>query len=209
MEEGMRLQPHVVWRGGKFYYRRRIPQHLKGYFAPKKEIKFSLRTSDRAQAVRHARAKNVYYDDYFAHLERLTTHRQRVVTQVDPELIQLVCDKYRASVLIGDQNLREVPACRDILLDYMEQREQTAKTLRSAVALCDIAYTLSSHSNSSSICVVSRWIAVKTTIRSYLTFSSDASAKCTTFKSSEIKGISKKRPTLSILKIKSTIFSML
>lgn len=64
------VQNHLIRRGTRYYFRRRIPADLLLHFNPsgeitKKELTKSLGTSDRREAERLARAMAVHYDDQF------------------------------------------------------------------------------------------------------------------------------------------------
>ena len=49
--EKMRYQARLHRRGNIFYFRAKIPQDLLEHFKPRREIKFSLGTSDKRLAV--------------------------------------------------------------------------------------------------------------------------------------------------------------
>lgn len=54
-------------RNGKYYYLRRVPRHLKKYDS-RREIKISLKTSDRAEAARRSLIQNEAVEKYWSEL---------------------------------------------------------------------------------------------------------------------------------------------
>jgi len=97
------LQIHVFNRNGTYYFRRRIPKDLLSLY-PSEEIIFSLKTKDRREADRLARAESVRLDQEF---ER---KRTRLCTQSSDELsdedIKHICHLWIASLLEEDEEAR-------------------------------------------------------------------------------------------------------
>ena len=60
-----------LWRcGSTYYFRCKIPEDLLAHHAPRIEIKFSLKTTDRREAERRVRLESVKLDQEFAALRR-------------------------------------------------------------------------------------------------------------------------------------------
>tara|TARA_R110002074_G_C12533272_1_gene665079 strand:+ start:136 stop:1923 length:1788 start_codon:yes stop_codon:yes gene_type:complete len=63
--------PWLALRGQVFWFRAKVPIDLKSHFSPKLEITFSLRTSDRKEALERVRVEAVKLDQDFAAARRL------------------------------------------------------------------------------------------------------------------------------------------
>lgn len=72
-------------RSGTFYFRRAVPGDLQARGAPR-DLRFSLRTNLRAEAIAAARRLNVLADRLFDQL-RQGTMDMNVVTKLTPELL--------------------------------------------------------------------------------------------------------------------------
>ena len=71
MGNDLRPREHVVRRGGRWYYRRRIPQDLLDQYPGKVEFLESLRTAELAEANRRAALRTLEHDQEFAHKRAL------------------------------------------------------------------------------------------------------------------------------------------
>lgn len=70
MEE-LSKHPRLARRGQVFWFRAKVPADLREHYAPKREITFSLRTSDRREALERVRVEAVKLDQEFAAARRL------------------------------------------------------------------------------------------------------------------------------------------
>lgn len=68
----MRYQTRLQKRGGKYYFRARVPADLLLHYSPKAEIKFSLRTRDHREAVRLVNLHSARLDAEFEEKRRQT-----------------------------------------------------------------------------------------------------------------------------------------
>ncbi|QET02177.1 hypothetical protein FOB72_09110 [Cupriavidus pauculus] len=77
---------HLIKRGSTYYIRRPIPKHLTPLYPGKAEIVRSLRTKDRAEALRLSRAISVELDNEFATAEQTMTQRPQPMPadSIDP-----------------------------------------------------------------------------------------------------------------------------
>lgn len=100
------VHPRLYRRGARYYHRAAIPQDIKDTY-PKSEETFSLGTSDYQEAVRRVRVAAAEVDRRFAE------HRQRLALQAKPldslseEQIEHLASRYYATVLEGDETMRE------------------------------------------------------------------------------------------------------
>lgn len=108
----MSSNTHIELRGNFFWYRRKIPLEFLSAYKGKKEIRHSLRTSDRAAAKRLARVRSVELD---AEFER-HRHNQQSTSILGPavrdlvlsdEQIHRVCLLWQRSVLETDDKHRQ------------------------------------------------------------------------------------------------------
>lgn len=71
----MKSQTHLVKRGSKYYFRARVPADLVTQYG-KHEIYFSLRTSDKAEALQRVRIEQLKLDQEF--------HQRRSLLSASP-----------------------------------------------------------------------------------------------------------------------------
>lgn len=96
-------QIHVFNRSGTYYFRRRIPKDLLSLY-PSEEIIFSLKTKDRREADRLARAESVRLDQEF---ERKRTQLCTTSSgELSDEDIKHICEMWVASLLEEDEEVR-------------------------------------------------------------------------------------------------------
>ena len=119
-------QTRLHRRGSVYYFRAMVPKDLRDHFG-KREIVYSLRTKDRAEAMRLVRRASVDLDEQF---ERLRAERAgrapRTLSHVDDQVIETLCERWRYNALAGDawgraQGLSDA--------EYQEQCAQRAATL--------------------------------------------------------------------------------
>ncbi len=110
--EKMRYQARLHRRGNIFYFRAKIPQDLLEHFKPRREIKFSLGTSDKRLAVARVHEESIRLDREFSALRKPTslsapTDRvKRRVRLIDDEFIQHICALFLLRENEGDEDLR-------------------------------------------------------------------------------------------------------
>jgi hypothetical protein len=75
---------YLVLRGTRYYYRRRIPAELLDHYSPKKEFLLSLKTSERQEAGKRARALSVEHDREFDRIRSLAHPDPTPAKQVAP-----------------------------------------------------------------------------------------------------------------------------
>jgi integrase len=96
-------QIHVFNRNGTYYFRRRIPKDLLSLY-PSDQIIFSLKTKDRKEADKLARAESVRLDQEF---ERKRCHLMgRSDGQLSDSDIEHICALWIAEVLEQDEEAR-------------------------------------------------------------------------------------------------------
>ncbi len=99
----MPTQIHVFNRNGTYYFRRRVPKDLLSLY-PSGQVVFSLKTKDRKEADRLARAESVKLDQEFQrHRAHLLTHSDG---QLSDEDIEHVCALWIAEGLEEDEEAR-------------------------------------------------------------------------------------------------------
>ena len=62
---------HLLKRGSVYYFRAKIPVDLLDHYAPKTEIKFSLKTRDRRDAIRLVNVESVRLDEESQRIRQL------------------------------------------------------------------------------------------------------------------------------------------
>ena len=99
----MASQIHVFNRSGTYYFRRRVPKDLLSLY-PSSQIIFSLKTKDRKEADRLARAESVRLDQEFQqHRAHLVTHSNGQLSDDD---ISYLCALWIADGLEQDEEAR-------------------------------------------------------------------------------------------------------
>ncbi|MEM8590806.1 MAG: DUF6538 domain-containing protein [Pseudomonadota bacterium] len=84
----MATHPRLKKRGSVYYFRARVPVDLLEHYAPRKEITFSLRTSDPGKALEKVRVEAVKLDQEFAAARRCV-HEQPIIEISDVEAERL------------------------------------------------------------------------------------------------------------------------
>lgn len=72
MGKDMKTQTNLVKRGSKYYFRTRVPADLATHYG-KQEISFSLRTSDKREALERVRLERLKLDQEFTQKRALQT----------------------------------------------------------------------------------------------------------------------------------------
>jgi hypothetical protein len=107
-QTAMANENYLETRGRTFYFRRRIPEELHRFFGGKAEIRFSLRTEQRAEAITSARKHAVRLDDEFRNYRKELAraygdYSTATVTALSDEQVNALCDQFKAEALHGDE----------------------------------------------------------------------------------------------------------
>ena len=98
---------HLYRRGARYYYRGRVPHDLVAVLG-KQEIKFSLNTADRREALVRVRERAVEVDQMFAAARRRRDAKE--VSEVpEPELERISQEVYARELSGHDEYLRDHP----------------------------------------------------------------------------------------------------
>jgi len=89
----MRMQTNLVRRGSQYYFRRKVPSDLQQHY-PRADIRESLRTTDKAEAIERAKARVSHWDAVFA------KHRAALIPTPARPLTQDIADAI-AGALVG------------------------------------------------------------------------------------------------------------
>lgn len=113
----MLTQTHLSIIDSVYHFRRRIPKDLKAVYAPKLEIKFSLKTKDKRKAEQEARIESVKVDQEFEAHRRLLAKPQAPqvlsnedITRISQQLAYEVLaenDQHRLAGTLGNQSYTE------------------------------------------------------------------------------------------------------
>jgi integrase len=99
--------PRLFCRGKTYYYRRRVPADLLAHFG-RKEIIFSLQTSDKKQASEKARVEDVKCDQQFVQLR--AARAPVAAAELTPVEIERLALIYKADILGADEEARKEAA---------------------------------------------------------------------------------------------------
>jgi integrase len=108
----VRFLARLHQRGGVYYFRAKIPQDLLRHYSPRSEIKFSLKTSSRREAIQRVHEESLRLDNEFKALRKpqsRTESPERLVRRVrhlDDEFIANLCARYLIQQLDDDDTLR-------------------------------------------------------------------------------------------------------
>lgn len=135
----MRHQTRLHKRGGTYYFRRKIPVDLRGTYGDKDEIKFSLNTKDRHEAVRLVNIKSVEYDREFEQRRRSSgglpgNSARTPITHLDEETVQSICSTWLHCALDTDDRVRSEGLDREYLEDLGGTLAQNERELKHALA---------------------------------------------------------------------------
>lgn len=114
MGKDLKDQTHLVKRGAIYYHRMRVPAALRLHYG-KVELMASLRTRDKAEALRLARLRTVQLDQEFAHI--LAIQGAAPVTDLTREEIDRIAALYYAHILEEDEEERREVATEGGLSD--------------------------------------------------------------------------------------------
>src|SRR5262245_48899931 len=102
----MRQQTNLVRRNGVYVFRAAIPADLKGHFNGTREVRKSLRTKDKAAAIKLAAAERVKVLAEFDRVRKTLNPEYR--DQLSVEEIQALVGTWVASVLARDEHQRSL-----------------------------------------------------------------------------------------------------
>src|SRR5215510_2506683 len=97
---------HLWRRGATYYFRAKVPVDLLQHYAPKREIKFSLKTNDRKEAERLVRQAAVKQDEEFAALRRKRANHAVGTPALTAPLIDAIVREWAAQLLHDDEQDR-------------------------------------------------------------------------------------------------------
>lgn len=100
----MRGQSRLMRRGSRYYFRARVPVDLLDHYAPRKEITFSLKTSDRKVAVERVHVESLKLDQEFEALRLRCAAEQ--VAELSDDLIKQLSTAYLSKMLTADEDIR-------------------------------------------------------------------------------------------------------
>ncbi|MEJ2631703.1 MAG: hypothetical protein P8011_18565 [Acidihalobacter sp.] len=132
----MPLQTGLQKRGSIYYFRARVPDDLQPYLG--KEVKYSLKTKDRADANRKVREASVAFDQRCDALREQDRLRRQLPPSgpITDALIQQLCDLWRHMALAGDEENRIDGLLNDS--EYLAERQDTDLALKETLGKTDL-----------------------------------------------------------------------
>ncbi len=135
----MRDQTHLLKRGSQYYFRARIPIDLRSRYDGKWEIKISLRTTDKREAVRLCQIKAIEITaefDRYRHQHAVAGGQEppRRITRIDDTFISELKSRWLWEVLANDEHHRRAGLDEDELTEMRDQAEQTQVALKETLA---------------------------------------------------------------------------
>ena len=133
-----------LWRrdGATYYFRAKVPVDLLKQYCPKLEIKFSLKTNDRKEAVLRVRAESVKLDEEFGALRNGKQAHPRRTVELSPAQVQAIGGAWLARWLESDEEARS-RGLSDEAFDNIENwTGEFSEEWRSALASGDTSETL-------------------------------------------------------------------
>ncbi|WP_334107501.1 DUF6538 domain-containing protein [Methylobacillus sp.] len=108
----MSSEKYLELRGSTWWFRRKVPLAVIPQFQHRKEIRHSLGTTIRSEAVKLARLRAVELDQAFEtalarERERLSKMKPIMPVTLTPELIRSVCERWIQSVVLNNDQDRE------------------------------------------------------------------------------------------------------
>ncbi len=148
------LSSNIVRRGAVYYIRVRVPSDLLDYYAPKKEITYSLKTKDPREAKRKGNLERVKIDQQFAEArrnEQATTAAQGQTTTaatsaensllLSPLEIERLSLLYLHHALADDEASRVVPKSPETIERERQQAQEREDLIRELSEKQGITYT--------------------------------------------------------------------
>lgn len=135
----MRDQTHLLRRSSQYYFRIRIPPDLRPRYGGKWEIKLSLRTTDKREAMHLCRLKAI---EITAEFERFRHQRDVAMGKEPPRRVTCINDKFISELkarwlweaLANDDVQRRSGLDRDELAELRSQADETQHVLKDALA---------------------------------------------------------------------------
>lgn len=104
MGKDVKLQTNLVRRGRVYQFRARIPEDLQECFDGKKELSYSLRTTDKAEAVDKVRIERLKFDQECAH--KRAVRDASLVDELPAAELERLASLYYAKLLGEDEEIR-------------------------------------------------------------------------------------------------------
>ena len=126
--DNVRYLARLHQRSSMYYFRAKIPQDLRAHYSPRIEIKFSLKTSNRREAIRRVHEESLRLDSEFNALRKSTSRTEspeglvRRVRQVDDEFIVNLCARFLTQQLNDDDELRATMVVDEEVWDAHHER---------------------------------------------------------------------------------------
>lgn len=139
-------QQYLELRGPVFWFRRKIPLDILPLYGGKTEIRHSLRTSDRSEAVRRARVRSVELDEEFAQVRGKTIRSSHSLPAFDElslsePVIYAICQRWKRAILLSDDENRMSGFKYKSYEDINENLADIETPLRSALAKGELDYS--------------------------------------------------------------------
>ena len=96
-----------LWRrGAAYYFRAKVPVDLLKQYSPRREIKFTLNTNDRADAERRVRLESVKLDEEFAALRNGKRHYPGRTVELTAPQVHSIGNAWLSRWLHSDEEAR-------------------------------------------------------------------------------------------------------
>ncbi|MDK9725985.1 MAG: phage integrase N-terminal SAM-like domain-containing protein [Sterolibacteriaceae bacterium MAG5] len=140
----MRDQTYLLRRGSQYYFRIRIPPDLRPRYDGRWEIKQSLRTTDKREAIQLCRVKAI---ELTAEFERFRHQRDvalgkeppRRITRIDDKFISELKSRWLWESLANDDAQRREGLDEKELAELRSQADETQHVLKDALACGNVA----------------------------------------------------------------------
>ena len=153
--DALSLSSNIVRRGAVYYIRVRVPSDLLDYYAPKKEITYSLKTKDPREAKRKGNLERVKIDQQFAEARRngqmtaataqgqtttaaTSTESSLFLSPLELERLSLL---YLHHALADDEASRVVPKSPETIERERQQAQEREDLIRELSEKKGIPYT--------------------------------------------------------------------
>lgn len=126
------MLPRLWTRNGTHYFRAKVPRDLLAHFAPKRELKWSLRTKDLRRAKTLVYQASVRVDAQFDKLRREGASSNpppstelRIVDEIDDKFIEAVCATWLREGLETDIAFRTNPNIGPAAYEFRQEKVAT------------------------------------------------------------------------------------
>lgn len=127
-------QSRMLKRGAIYYFRACVPADLQSHYG-RKEIIYSLKTKDYAEAKRLVRRASAALDEEFDSIRiGQQAIEPKTLTVLDDETIQQICDQWRYQCLTTDAWSRSNSLSDTEYAQYKTEREETLESMRQILA---------------------------------------------------------------------------